>query len=118
MNKEEIFDFLGEWFDKGYFTTPTKARADEGRSEVHVVESLCVARKLSYTSMPKVLFVGDRTNNPIWELFQKFCDEKRLMTLLEAKVQLNLPSLHRVHKAVERGELLRFEYHDAIIYVR
>lgn len=117
MEKEEIFSLLEEWFSKGYFTTTTKIKSESKDYSNNVIEKRCVKRQMSYTSMSKVLFVGDRTGSPVFQAFQRYCDEKRIMTPLEAKVHLNLPSLYKLHKAVSDGVLLRFERDDVIIYV-
>lgn len=118
MSKEEIYSFLKEWFDKGYFTTVTRIKAETNDTANNAIEKRCVARELSYTSMAKILFVGDKTNSTVYSLFQQYCDEKRIMTTLEAKIQLNVSTSYKLHKAVENGTVLRFERDDAIIYVR
>lgn len=118
MSKEEIYKFLEEWFDKGYFITVTRFKSESKDKANNAIEKRCVARELSYTSMSKVLFVGDKTGNPIYDLFQQYCDEKRIMTTLEAKIQLNVPTSYKLHKAVYNGTIMRFERDDAIIYVR
>lgn len=117
MDKEDIYNSLVEWFGNGYFTTTTKIKSESEDYSNNVIEKRCVKRQMSYTSMPKVLFVGDRTGNPVFQAFQRYCDEKRIMTPLEAKVQLDLPSLYKLHKAVHESKVLRFEHEDAIIYV-
>ena len=118
MSKEDIYKFLEEWFNKGYFITVTRFKSESKDNANNAIEKRCVARELSYTSMSKILFVGDKTGNPIYDLFQQYCDEKRIMTTLEAKIQLNVPTLYKLHKAVEDGTIMRFERDDAIIYVR
>lgn len=118
VSREFIYDILTEWFNGGQFTTTTKIKSEVEKFTTSTIESLCVKRRLSYTSMQKVLFVGDKTRHPAWELFQRYYNEKRIMTPLEAKVQLNISSLHLLHKAVESGKLMRFEYSDVIIYIR
>ncbi len=118
VTKEFILDILKGWFNDGVFTTTRKIKSEIDNYSNATVESLCVARKMSYTSMQKVLFVGDKTRHPAWELFQRYYNEKRIMTPLEAKVQMNVASLHRLNKLVESGELLRFEFKDAIIYIQ
>ena len=104
MSKEEIYKFLEEWFNKGYFITVTRFKSESKDNANNAIE--------------KILFVGDKTGNPIYDLFQQYCDEKRIMTTLEAKIQLNVPTLYKLHKAVEDGTIMRFERDDAIIYVR
>lgn len=118
MDKEEILGLLTEWFDQGCFTTVTRIKEEKGDNSNNAIEKRCVARELSYTNMTKVLFVGDKTGSSVYDMFQNLRDEKRILTTLEAKVELNIPTLYRLHKAVDSGQLLRFERDDAIIYIQ
>lgn len=118
ITKEDVFELVSYWLSNDMFTTPTEVKKKYGELSFNTVERLCLSRELSFTSIPKLLLVGDRANNEVFNAFQKLCDAKRIMTSLEAKVQLNLPTLHRLHKAVKRGILYRVEFHDAIIYIQ
>ena len=117
MTKEEVYDFVKEAFESGFFTT-YKQVIPKGRCTSYI-DSLCVKRKYSYTTMSKVLFVGDRTRHPVFDTFERLRDEKRIMSTLEAKVYLGTPTIYKIHGMAEKGcELLRYEYDNIIIYIR
>ncbi len=117
MEKEEIIEFLEENFKGGVFTTPSEVRITYGDNSNNFIEKKCVSCELSYTSIPKVLFAGDKKNSIVYEKFQRLVEEKRIMNTLMAKIFLDVPTLYKLHKAVEKGEILRFEHHDVILYV-
>lgn len=117
-SKEDILEKLKQWFSQGTFITQKSIDANEQLHKVSVAESLCVKHQLCYTSLPKVYFVGRNPEHPTLREFQFLYYHQRIMTRLEAKIQMRVNSTHRLHKLVSEGELLRFDINEVSIYIR
>lgn len=118
MTKEQILDLIDEWFKKGIFTTITTFKKTVEGASNNTIEKYCNERKLAYTSIKKILYVGDKVGSEDYTLFQQLCNDKRIMDTLEAKIQLDSPTLYGIHKEVGKGNILRYEVEDAILYIK
>lgn len=112
MTREEILSKLTTWFDDGILTTSVKEKLNANE-----IDKRSNAKELSYTPHSRVLFVGDSNGSPIYDELCNLFNEYRLLTPLQARVKKNLRTLYSIHKAVNRGELMRFERDGAIIYI-
>lgn len=112
ISRQQIIDKLTDWFQKGILTT-TQIVGEQPR----VIESLCNKRELSYTSINRLLFVGDSKDSEEFKELKSLIDGRRILAPLTAKVETDTRTDYGVLQASKRGELYRFVHGGLILYI-
>lgn len=110
LSRNEIYSKLLSWFGEGKFITSENISPAE-------LERKSNNRELSYTGIPKIIFVGNSKDNEDFLTFRTLVETGRILSPLGMKVKKDLRTLYGLHKAVKNNEIMRFDYKKAIIYI-
>ena len=110
MSREDIINLLDDWFAKGIITTTKKLGLSKND-----IDKNSRKRELSYTFIPKLIFVGNSEGNDNFELLSALIN--RIITDLRVRVDKKCRVPYDIYKASMDNTVRRYERNGIIIYI-
>lgn len=112
MSREDIINLLDDWFAKGIITTTKKLGLSKND-----IDKKSRKHELSYTYIPKLIFVGNSEEDENFELLSALINGNRIITDLRVRVDKKCRVPYDIFKASMDNTIRRYERNGIIIYI-